>query len=370
LRKKRVLILSEGFGTGHTQAAKALAVNIRRTYPGVQTRVFELGSFLNPTISRWVLQAYRQTVSHQPKLVGMIYKYKYEKSLGKLTQLALHRLFYTQTAAMLKQLAPDVIICTHPFPNIVISRLKRLGMRIPLCTVITDYDAHATWISDEVDRYLVSGDVVKNKLLSKGVRASHIHVTGMPIHPEFWQAQNRAEIREKMNLKEMPTVLVMGGGWGLLDNEELYRHLMTWRTRVQFIFCLGQNEKARRQMQADALFCHENVHLLGYTKQISQLMEVADLLITKPGGMTCSEAYAKRLPMLFLEPLPGQEQENCHYFSALGIGREIESTATFDEVAASLLANFAHISQERQQVLTQLRQQQQHQFGAALSNFL
>jgi processive 1,2-diacylglycerol beta-glucosyltransferase len=370
VRKKRVLILSEGFGTGHTQAAQALSANIRLANPNVQTRVFELGSFLNPTLGRWVLNAYRRTVSKQPKIVGMLYRYQYEKSLNKFTQLALHRLFYTQTSAMLKQLQPDAIICTHPFPNIVISRLKRLGLRIPLCTVITDYDVHGTWISPEVNQYLVSTESVKRKLLAKGVREQSIQVTGMPIHPDFWQSLDREEIRQQLKLQDLPTVMVMGGGWGLIDHAGLFEHLMNHRDHVQFVFCLGMNQNHLQSLQQNPLFDHPNVRLLGYTKRIPHLMEVADLLITKPGGMTCSEAYAKQLPMLFLEPLPGQEQENSQYFREIGLGQDIKTLDTVDHTIRSLCVNYDDWTSTRAQRLAEIRAQQQCLFGDALANIL
>ncbi len=370
MRKKRVLILSEGFGTGHTKAAQALSANIRRNSPNIQTRVFELGSFLNPHVSRWILDAYRKTVAKQPKLVGMLYRYQYEKSLNKFTQMALHRIFYTQTAAMIKQLQPDAIICTHPFPNIVISRLKRLGMRVPLCTVITDYDVHGTWVCPEVNQYLVSSDEMKGKLLAKGVREQAVKVTGMPVHPDFWQTMDRESIRQQFHLKPLPTVMIMGGGWGLLDHDNLYEQMMEWREQVQFVFCLGQNKVALRKMQDNPRFIHPNIHMIGYSKQISQWMEVADLLITKPGGMTCSEAFAKRLPMLFLQPLPGQEQENCHFFSELGMGREITSLDTVAAALTELVDNYATLVAQRQTELQTIREHQQQNFGVAIAGIL
>ena len=122
--EKRVLLLSEGFGAGHTQAAHALAVGLRRRSSHVQTKVLELGGFLHPTLSSMIQSAYRRTIIHSPKLIGIMYRSQYKKSFNRFTQLTLHRLFYTQTAAMLKQLQPDIVVCTHPIPNAIISRLK------------------------------------------------------------------------------------------------------------------------------------------------------------------------------------------------------------------------------------------------------
>lgn len=152
MQKQRVLLLSEGFGAGHTQAAYALSSSLRRVSPQVQTKVMELGSFLNPRMAPIIITAYKKTVSSQPRLIRMMYRSNYKKSLNRLTTLALHRMFYTDTIQVIKQLHPKVIVCTHPIPSAIISRIKRLNLLdVPLATVITDYDAHGTWISPEVN---------------------------------------------------------------------------------------------------------------------------------------------------------------------------------------------------------------------------
>ncbi|MBB6671745.1 MGDG synthase family glycosyltransferase [Cohnella nanjingensis] len=330
MRKKRILLLSEGFGTGHTQAAYALSVGLRQLSPRVQTRVIELGTFLNPVIGPLILSAYRKTVSKQPKLVGKLYKGHYHKSLNRLTRFALHRLFYNQVSDVVRQLKPDMIVCTHPFPNAVVSRLKQLGLDVPLYTLITDYDAHATWTNPEVTTYLVSSPTVLNKLVSQGVPPSRVEVTGIPVHPNFWHPHDRAEILSQFELSDMPTVLIMGGGWGLMAGEQMVEYMTTFADRVQLILCMGSNEKAREKLLADPRFQHPNVKVLGFTKEISKLMDVSDLLVTKPGGMTCTEGMAKGIQMLFYEPIPGQEEENLDYFVAHGFGELLTSTETID----------------------------------------
>jgi len=330
MRKKRVLLFSEGFGTGHTQAAYALAMGLRQLSRDIQTRVIELGTFLNPVLGPLIFSAYRKTVSKQPQLVGKLYRGHYDKSLNRVTRFALHKLFYNQVSHVIEQLKPDLIICTHPFPNAVVSRLKKLGLKTPLYTLITDYDAHATWTNPEVDGYLVSTATVRDKLVARGVPPSRIEVTGIPVHPNFWHPHDREEILRTFQLKDMPTVLVMGGGWGLLYDEEMIEYMTTFADNVQLIFCVGDNEKAREKMLADPKFRHPNIKVLGYTKEINKLMDVSDLLVTKPGGMTCTEGMAKGIPMLFYKPIPGQEEENLEYFVSQGFGELMSSKETID----------------------------------------
>lgn len=330
MHKKRILLLSEGFGSGHTQAANALAVGLKQLCPDVQSRVIELGKFLNPVLGPWIVSAYRKTVSNQPKMVGLIYRSNYKRTPNRFTQLALHRMFYTQTSQVIAQLKPDLIICTHPVPNAVVNRLKRLGLHIPLYTLITDYDAHGSWVGQEVNHYLVSAPDVKQRLIDKGVDSDRIEVTGIPVHPNFWETSDKEEVRAQFNLKPMPTALIMGGGWGILYEDNALAYMTKWRETTQLIFCVGSNEKMKEKMLEDPIFQHPNIHILGFTREVHKLMDAADLLVTKPGGMTCTEGMSKGLPMLFYEPIPGQEEENCEYFIKNGFGEMLDSNDTVD----------------------------------------
>src|SRR5690606_16275723 len=128
----------------------------------------------------------RKTVSKQPKVVGMMYRSNYRKPTNRIAKNALHRLFYTQTTKVIEKLNPQIIVCTHPVPNMMIAKLKEHGLQTPLLTVITDYDAHGSWVNDEINCYLVSSNVVKERLIDKGVDDNKIAVTGIPIRPKFW----------------------------------------------------------------------------------------------------------------------------------------------------------------------------------------
>jgi processive 1,2-diacylglycerol beta-glucosyltransferase len=211
--------------------------------------------------------------------------------------------------------------------------LKRLGEEdVQLCTVITDYDAHGTWISQEVNHYLVSTPKVKRKLIERGVEGDRIEVTGIPVHPSFWQTSERNEVLKQFGLRDMPTVLVMGGGWGLMDDDDQLLDYMTeWRNRVQLIICVGSNEKMKDKLMQEERYVHPNVHILGFTREVSKLMDVADLLVTKPGGMTCTEGLSKGLPMLFYKPIPGQEEENSEYFVQNGFAEMLNEREPIDK---------------------------------------
>lgn len=351
MRKTRVLLFSEGFGTGHTQAAYALGEGLMRKNPNIKCRVIELGNFLNPTVGPLIVSAYRKTVSTSPRLVGKLYRSQYKKSLNRITRLALHRIFYAQAEHVINHLKPDIIICTHPFPNAVVSRLKRQGLNVPLYTLITDYDAHGTWVNDEVDEYLVPTPQVKQLLIQREIPPEYIHVTGIPVHPKFWDQENKDELRAELKLSHMPTVLIMGGGWGLVFNQDFLGKLAARANDVQLVFVMGQNEKLVSSMREDPLFQHPNIHVFGYRQDIHKLMDVSDLLITKPGGMTCTEGAAKALPMLFYEPIPGQEEENCLFFVNEGFGEILESPEVVDKWLDLLSSRYDDVKNYRHELL-------------------
>ncbi|MNJ49012.1 Processive diacylglycerol beta-glucosyltransferase [compost metagenome] len=202
---------------------------------------------------------------------------------------------------------------------------------IPLCTVITDYDAHGAWITPEVDRFLVSTSEVEELLLARGIPASKVQVTGIPVHPDFWTAQNKQTIREELGIKDMPTALVMGGGWGMLFKEDFIERLSAWKERVQIVCCVGSNVKLAEKLSQHPLLRHPNIRVMGYTKEVSKWMDASDLLITKPGGMTCTEGLAKGIPMLFYESIPGMEEKNREYFTKHGLAKDLTSDHELDD---------------------------------------
>lgn len=139
----------------------------------------------------------------------------------------------------------------------------------------------------------------------------------------------------------------MGGGWGLVKNEDFLTDLIRWRDRIQLVVCLGSNEKALAELKKDERFRHPHIRLLGFTKEIDKWMEVSDLLITKPGGMTCTEGLAKGIPMLFYKPIPGQEEENLQYFTQHGFGEPIKSAETVAHWFRFLVEHYPDLEKRR-----------------------
>lgn len=320
MKERRVLILSEAFGSGHTKAAEALQEGLLQLRPDWKVHVYELGSMLRPTMNQAVIGAYLKTLHYSPKLWGVIYRKAQAHRVDSMFSYLLQRVFYTHLAHTLKRFEPHLIICTHPFPSAAISRLKRAGVSIPLYTVITDYAAHGAWISSNVDRYYVPSKQVKEQMIGFHVRPEQIETTGIPVSPKFWQKREQKKIRQQLQLTNLPTVLIMGGGLGIGLSKSMLQTLYQFREKLQILFVTGKNTSLYNEMIDNRDFSHPNFHLYGFVENTDELMDAADLLMTKPGGVTCTEAMAKQLPIIMLKPIPGQEEDNFLYMLEQKLG--------------------------------------------------
>lgn len=313
--QKKILIFSEAFGSGHTKAAEALAQGIALQEPLVQTEIIEIGRKLHPITSDLILGSYKQIITSCPYLWKKIYQNlsKQKQATPYWLQLLIYQLFHRNIENILEQIKPNLVICTHPFSSSSISRLKKMGYPISLCTVITDFHAHRVWIQHEVDLYVVSSDEVGRQLIDSGIPKHRIAVTGIPIKSNFWEKRNKLEARKKLNLENMPTVIVTGGGLGLGGIKDLAHSLIKWKESIQLIICTGHNHSLKISLERNKHFQHPHIRIIGFVDIIDKLLDAADLLITKPGGLTCFEALSKGVPMLIYQPIPGHEEYNCNH---------------------------------------------------------
>lgn len=334
---KKVLILSEAIGSGHTKAAEALMQGISHLAPSIQTKILEVGQTLHPLTTRLLLNTYLKIIVRSPSLWGKMYCYKQTKPLSDWEKFVIYQLFHRQFEALLEQENPHLIICTHPFTSSSASRLKRMGYRFTLFSVITDFHVHGAWVHREVDVYLVSSEEVYNQLVNMGVSKNRIVVTGLPIRSNFWTKKNKQEMRKKLKLKNIPTVIIMGGGLGLGGIQELAYSLLKWREKIQVIICTGSNKTLRTVLLRDVMFHHPHFHILEFVNHIDEWMEAADLLITKPGGLTCFEALSTGLPMYIYQPIAGHEEKNCDFLINNHLAIKIDDTNHIDVLIEKLL---------------------------------
>ena len=303
----KVLILSASIGSGHTKAAESISEEFKSV--GVEVEVVDFMSREISTLNFFTKKIYLAALKFIPDLYDKIYKFTGARKLGIFTRLAVSTLMYFPFTRLLKKFKPDVVLCTHPFPEAAAALWKFLhaksARKFLLAAVLTDYSLHEIWIFSEVDVYFVATAQMKAELAAQSRPNQEIYAVGIPIGKNF------------SSLKPTPhsvtTILIMGGGLGLGSIEETLNDLNNVETPLKIFVVAGQNETLLTRLQSvQKDFIHE-VKLFGYVENIGELMSMSDLLITKPGALTMSEAFAAGLPMILHAPIPGPESDNARY---------------------------------------------------------
>lgn len=336
----KVLILSGTFGEGHQQVANAVHEAILLRLPDVESVVFDFMalaySYLYP-ISHYV---YMKGIKKFPSVYGYFYQKTRKVSSFSIKLNTVLSPGMGRILKLLQEVQPSVVVSTFPFAAGVMSKLKQYGLiNIPTVTIITDYTDHSYWIHPYTDQYIVGSSMVRQALNRQGIADSKISDTGIPIRPKFFQSYLWEELTVKYRLdSDLPTILVMGGGYGIIgDGLTTFRALNALPQSVQLIIVCGHNEKLRNQVREELKYSKHRIYLTGYIDYVHELMAISDIMITKPGGITTSEAMAMELPMLLYNPLPGQEQDNAQFLVQAGVAMEAENLVDLCTKLSNLL---------------------------------
>ncbi|MBO9605076.1 MAG: glycosyltransferase [Paenibacillaceae bacterium] len=340
---QRVLILTGQLGDGHRQAACAIVEAWRELKPGAEVHVVDYLEWTHPHLHELGTSCYKKWVTTMPSMYG--YLFELTRRQGLLSKMFRKlRLFRSERMmALLDEVRPDVVVSTLPAAAGAMSFLKEHGLTsVPTVTVITDHTDHSYWLHPHTDRYLVGSQRTRRMLINQQVPGARIEVTGIPVRRQFCSVDgDRAALRERLGLKaNAPVVLVMGGGFGMIGLPLL--DLLTeddLPDDLQFVIVCGRNEKLLRKLTAGLGDMGGRIILTGYVDNVHEWMAAADLIVTKPGGLTVSEAQSLALPMLLFQPLPGQEQDNADYLVEAGVALQAYSRRELATILISLFQN-------------------------------
>ncbi|VBB06391.1 monogalactosyldiacylglycerol (mgdg) synthase [Lucifera butyrica] len=315
-----ILIVSASVGAGHTQAAQAVRAEIERQNPLARVHIVDFMAGQNSYLNTLLKETYLKMIDIFPNMYDLLYRWSQVPHPGTEVRTIMAQAMKHAMNNLLHRYAPDFLIFTHPFPCAAASYLKRTGKHtLPMAAVVTDFAVHRLWIDSEVDFYFVATRELRSSLEAAGVLPRRIFVTGIPIRSQFRHCGKSSGLRADFGLnRKDPVLLVMGGGLGLGAMKEALLHLNKVPIRLQIVVVAGRNPELKNSLASLMTSSPHHVRILGYTEQIAELMATADLLITKPGALTISEALAMNLPLLFFDSLPGQEEENAAYLSAKG----------------------------------------------------
>lgn len=330
-KKKKIIIFYGSFGGGHLSAAKALKAVLENNYNCYVELVDGL-EYVAPILNKISVSFYNAISRNTPKLWGAFYNNaNKDNSVTDIVLRQTLRWYRIRLYRIIKQVDPDQIICTHPFPAIMCAHIARKGkIQVPISNILTDFEPHGLWyvLPKYLKYFFVPTEEMKKALRAKNIKDSQIHVTGIPINPVFSNKLSEKEIEETLEEFQIPKdkknfIFFGGGEFGLSNNIniEIFKTLTKKLPEFHFVCISGKNPELysmfEKAIQEENI---ENTTLIKYTTNISKLMKVSSGIFSKPGGLTTSEALSQGLPMFMINPLPGQEVANQNYIENIGAG--------------------------------------------------
>lgn len=329
MSKEKIIILMGNFGDGHRQAAHAVRKFLENRKPNAEVMIVDFMELAHPYIHSISRYFFIQGLKLFPSIYGYVYNKTREVNLLSVMLKKMNRFGMGRLLRLLQDERPTVVVSTFPLASGTMSILKSVGLvQVPTMTVITDHTDHSYWLYPHTDKYIVGSDVVRNGLIRSGISPEQIEVTGIPVRQEFRQNYNKEFLMQKHGLDPTkPVVMIMGGGCGLFGGELVKRmkDLDQLHCEAQFLVVCGSNERMRQQLLDSSAGSKHRFIIMGYVDFIHELMAVSDLIITKPGGLTISEAMAMQLPMLLFKPLPGQEEDNARFLLRSGVAMQADT---------------------------------------------
>jgi processive 1,2-diacylglycerol beta-glucosyltransferase len=347
---RRVLIVSVSAGAGHLRAAQAVHEALGAAHQDVTAKNVDcIGHTFWPFRHMYV-GSYLMMVNHLPTMWGRMYRRtsrQSPKALVPRTCRLIERFFCWKLGRLIREFAPDEILANHPLPLHYICSLKRRGLiRARVSVSITDYCLHSLWTHPDVDLYFAGCPEVAYLIERQGAAAERIRTTGIPLVPAFAKpatAEERTRLRREMMLPDgRPTVLCSAGGFGVGQIHATIRAAVAAADRAggaDVLVVAGRNQKLRARLQA--MTAPESVKLtvFGFVNNMHDLMAASDVMISKPGGLTSTEAIARSLPMIVLDPIPGQEESNATYLQEAGVAWRAHDNGSLDYKLGRLLAS-------------------------------
>lgn len=352
MTQKKILLLSVSAGAGHMRAAEALRAHADQDGNGVSATHVDVMDFVSAGFRKMYTDFYIQLVNRAPTLWGYLYQSTHEARPDSSMERLRRGFERLNTSALLKEIKrvqPDVIICTHFLPAEILSRLTaKAGFTTPVWVQVTDFDLHRMWVHDHMAGYFAANDEVAFRMRAQGIAAERIAVTGIPIMPVFGQPLERAVCAAEFGLDPaVPTILLMGGGAGLGSLDTIAARLLALDGAFQLIVLAGKNVAALNALQALAPAYPGRLLALGFTDKVERLMACADLVITKPGGLTTSECLAMGVPMIVNAPIPGQEERNADFLLEQGVALKAFDAVTLEYRVRYLLEHPAKLADMR-----------------------
>ena len=358
---KRVLLLYISNNSGHHRATRAIEEALHLARTDVKVVNMNCFNYTNPVTEKVLNSIYNKVIKIKPEVWENLYDnpkvYRRTRKLRKL----IHRMNSKKLERLIKKSNPDVIACTQAFPcGMVADYKKKINKKMlkskgkdkdkykdfDVVGVLTDYAPHSYWMYDNVSAYIVPSKQCKKRFIDSGIQKERVHPFGIPVSPKFFKSTNKEATRRSLRLSDdLKTILIMGGGQGLGPIEDLIYTINTIEKPFQVIVVCGTNKKLKKWLEKRKLLFRKKMAILGYTKEVEMLMAVSDIVVSKPGGLTTAEALTKNLPIVIVNPIPGQEAKNTDFLLSEGVAVKAKSPLDAAVLIEELLNNPKKLSQ-------------------------
>jgi processive 1,2-diacylglycerol beta-glucosyltransferase len=350
---KRVLVLSASAGAGHIRAADALVKDFKARGDVAVVEHWDVLKYTTAMFRHIYSKMYLNLANKSPQIMGWVYRSTDKPWKSDMTRL-FEKLNASKFIEALKEFKPDVIVCTHFTPAGIISHLNEKKKFTTQCgIVVTDLDCHALWLVKKYAHYFVALPETKEYMGRLGIDTEKITVTGIPIDPIFRAQRDREATRKSLGLdSDKLTILVSAGGFGVGPVETLAKELLRLRHSAQVVAIAGKSADLKAKLEKLAAGVAKNspvkIHAIGFTTQMDEYMAAADILISKPGGLTTSEAMARGLPMCIVNPIPGQEERNADHLLEQGVAIKSNNPPTLTWKLDALFENPARLARMKE----------------------
>jgi processive 1,2-diacylglycerol beta-glucosyltransferase len=334
---KKLLIVSCSTGSGHFRAAEALRLSCQKLYPEIQVLHIDLADYLSGFARAFSVSSYDLITKHIPKIYKFIYHLTDRPFVQKI--LGVCRPFFQLGATMfLKKIhdfQPDYIISTQFTPQLILPK----KFSIPIDTVITDYHAHKIWLAPNVRNFFVACEEMKNDLEKSNIKPV---VSGIPIHPDFLKEKKVDELKKQFNIQnDWPVILFMPVFDGKIKAKEAILNILSSDKKINVVAISGKNNQGLFDdlKNISAQGGKSSLTVLKNTENIDEWMRIADIIVSKAGGLTISEAMYLQKPIIIINPIPGQEDYNAAYLEKNHYGLKADSTADLAKKIQTILLN-------------------------------
>ena len=344
---KKIMIFYGSYGGGHLSAARSIKEYIEQNFDGIEIQMVDCIEYANKLINKISTKTYSEIAKKVPWAWGYIYKRSEKGSLAVISSTS-NKLMSLKLNKLLIDFKPDLIISTHPFSSQMCAFLKKKKkLNCRLATVMTDYAPHEQWLlyPELVDYFFVAHEGMKNALIDKNIPADKVYATGIPLSNRFLMNYNKKEILDYFNLSpDKKTILFFAGGEFGLGKSTTYDILQTFAQNfddIQIVAIAGRNEKMKKSFDEIARSSNkqDSIKVLEYTDKVPELMSISDLVITKPGGLTTTESLASGLPIIIINPIPGQEEENAEFLEKNNVAIWLRKGDNVKEVLEKILTD-------------------------------